>query len=248
VHQATAAEQAAASSLEMAAMARRIAENAGMASTLAEEWLSFSKSGRDRLERATDKFAEIEVTMDRIVKSTASLEVRSAEIDKIATTIEDLSERTHLLALNAALEAAGVKGHGKRFAIVAQAVRRLASSAAESTARIRELTSGVGDALEHSASLADDGALAVARGKEFVEELAVGLGTIFSTGEKAIGHLKEIDVMTTQQANASEQMAQTVDEAKEMARNSSNAAEEIHKSMEKITTLVDELNAHLEGD
>jgi len=67
--------------------------------------------------------------MREAVKRVQSLNERSQEIGKLAATVEDLANRTNMVALNASIQATelGVKGQG--FALVAEEVERLAGRA-----------------------------------------------------------------------------------------------------------------------
>lgn len=73
--------------------------------------------------------------------SVASLEQRADEIGGIISLIEDISEQTNLLALNAAIEAARAGEAGRGFAVVADEVRVLSSKTAQATSDISGLVS-----------------------------------------------------------------------------------------------------------
>jgi methyl-accepting chemotaxis protein len=78
---------------------------------------------------------------------------QSVRIGAIVGSIQDIARQTNLLALNAAIEAARAGNHGRGFAVVADEVRNLSRQAADSSAQIRQIATG----LEKSAQDARQG-------------------------------------------------------------------------------------------
>ncbi|TDG01001.1 methyl-accepting chemotaxis protein [Paenibacillus piri] len=68
-----------------------------------------------------------------------SLSSRSSQISKIVNTISDISHQTHVLAINAAIEAARAGIHGRGFSVIAEEVRQLSSQTGESSKMISSI-------------------------------------------------------------------------------------------------------------
>lgn len=107
----------------------------------------------------------------------AAIEQSSADIRDIVATIGEISSQTHLLAFNAAIEAARAGPHGIGFSVVADEVRKLAEKSALAAQEISKL---VGSSV---ARVAEGGRLSEEVGAAFSRILAAVDSTSQSIGE-----------------------------------------------------------------
>jgi twitching motility protein PilJ len=94
---------------------------------------------------------EIREAISESEKRIKRLGERSQEISGIVDIINNIAERTHVLALNASMHAAAAGEAGRGFAVVADEVQRLAESSRSATSQISSLVKSIqsetGDAI-----------------------------------------------------------------------------------------------------
>jgi methyl-accepting chemotaxis protein len=121
----------------------QIASMAQQCNTAAERAI---KTTQQALETVTGTVGGINNTRDTIretEKRIKRLGERSQEISVAVNLINSIAERTHILALNAAMHAASAGEAGRGFAVVADEVQRLAESARQSTQQIATLVNNI---------------------------------------------------------------------------------------------------------
>lgn len=77
--------------------------------------------------------------MDKVVAAMKRINDASEEIKSILGALDEITDQTALLSLNASIEAARAGEAGKGFAVVASEVRKLAEQSANSSQNIQEL-------------------------------------------------------------------------------------------------------------
>ena len=109
-----------------------------------------AKKATDFTDRAYESVSNTISSMDEIRNSISETEKRikrlserSQEISSIVDIINSIAERTHVLALNASMQAAAAGEAGRGFAVVADEVQRLAESSRNSTSQISVLVRNI---------------------------------------------------------------------------------------------------------
>jgi len=118
---------------ELAAASNRAAEQATTSTVTALGSVNETVRG---MEGIRESIAEAEKRIKRLGE-------RSQEITGIVNLINTIAERTHVLALNASMQAAAAGDAGRGFAVVAEEVQRLAESSRQATQQIAQLVNNI---------------------------------------------------------------------------------------------------------
>jgi twitching motility protein PilJ len=133
-------------SSELAAAAEAMNEIAALAQTCNTTAERAIERTQTALETVTNTVTGINATRDTIretEKRIKRLGERSQEISGAVNLINNIAERTHILALNASMHAASAGEAGRGFAVVADEVQRLAENARQATEQIASLVGNI---------------------------------------------------------------------------------------------------------
>lgn len=211
--------------------AARIAETSSnidqLASTVrrnAERAVEASRNAQDVRKAASEGGAVMAAANAAMERITAS----SSKISNIIGLIDDVAFQTNLLALNASVEAARAGESGKGFAVVAIEVRRLAQSAAEASAQVKQL-------IEQSAG-------EVATGSQLVSKAASAIEAMLHSIQRNNDLMDNIARESSQQAESIADVNLAVREMEEMTQQNAALVEETNAAIEQTESQARELD------
>lgn len=204
--QATAMSEITTTITELLATSRQIAESAQRVARIAGQTAAAAQTGSGTVERASESIGGIRRQVDQVVHHMLELGRKSQHIGSVVDIVSELAEQTNILAINATIEAAGAGEAGKRFAVVADEIRKLADRVAGSAKEIRGLIDDVRGAVNTTVMATETGSKAVDAGHRQFAEVAQALGQIAGLVSTTTEAAREIELSTKQQATAVEQV------------------------------------------
>jgi len=128
---------------EAAVAMNNIATLAAQCNDIAARASSNTSEALQTVNQTVAGMSEIREIISETEKRIKRLGERSQEITGIVEIINNIAERTHVLALNASMQAAVAGEAGRGFAVVADEVQRLAESSRTSTSQIASLVGNI---------------------------------------------------------------------------------------------------------
>ncbi|HYQ82070.1 MAG TPA: methyl-accepting chemotaxis protein, partial [Anaeromyxobacteraceae bacterium] len=243
--QASAIHETTATMEELKGASHQIAENAQMVAGIAEQTLGAGKQGEGSIRAFMDSMEKVKKNAVEVDDAISKLSRRVERIGTVVEVIDEIADRSDLLALNAALEGAKAGEAGRGFSIVAAEMRRLAENVMESTKEIKNLITEIREAT-HAAKEASDGNKRMAAEGEKLGGAAIGsVGGILSGIQETSDAARVIHLATQQQRTATEQVVQSMSEIEEVtrqaqagSRQATGAAAELTKLAERLAELV----------
>ena len=224
---------------------RQVAASADQSAQAAHQVLQAASKGEEAVRNSLASMQQIRSEVQTISKKIKSLGDRSLEISDIVNTIQDIAAQTHLLALNASIEAAGAGEAGLRFSVVADEVRKLAERATQATRDIGTLIKGVQVETQEAVVAMESGTREVETGYEVSLRAEEALQEIGKISQSSSELAAEISRASQQQVRGAEALAGAVEAIAGAAVKTEQGVQQSRTNVEQLSRLAEELTVKL---
>lgn len=226
---------------------RRTAELAGEAARSTTQASAAAAHGTESTRQA---LARLRTAFEHVEASGADalrLTDRTAEIHDIVETIGRLAHQTHLLGVNAAIEAARAGDAGRGFSVVADEIRRLAEVSGRSAERIRVIVSGIDDSSRKVVESMQASTLDIVAGRRDLDDIGGALDTIAQVTRHEAHQVEGLSTLTAALSALADDVTRAGQDVRRLADHNRASAEQVEVASGEQLRRARELEAAARG-
>jgi twitching motility protein PilJ len=240
-HQATEINSASNRINEIAQSINQVSKNSAESAEVAQRSVQIATNGADVVRQTIAGMDSIRDQIQETSKRIKRLGESSQEIGSIVELINDISEQTNILALNAAIQAASAGEAGRGFAVVADEVQRLAERASNATKRIETLVQTIQSDTNEAVSSMEQTTSEVVAGARLAEDAGTALGEIEKVSSDLSNLIQGISNAAQQQSAAATNITATMNTIQSITAQTSQGASQTAASIGNLAQLAADL-------
>ena len=240
-HQATEINSASDRINEIALSINQVSKNSAESAEVAQRSVRIATNGAGVVRQTIAGMDSIRDQIQETSKRIKRLGESSQEIGSIVELINDISEQTNILALNAAIQAASAGEAGRGFAVVADEVQRLAERSSNATKRIESLVQTIQADTNEAVSSMEQTTSEVVAGARLAEDAGTALGEIESVSTNLADLIQGISSAAQQQSAAASNITQTMNTIQSITAQTSQGASQTAESIGNLAQLAADL-------
>jgi methyl-accepting chemotaxis protein len=226
---------------ELTVSMKQVSNNAEASAEAARRALDAAEQGNRAVRDTLDGMQRIRSSVQATARKIKSLGDRSLEISEIINVINDITEQTNLLALNAAIEAARAGEAGRGFAVVADEVRKLAEHSRTATKDIAALIKAIQAETNEAVVVMEEGTKEVEVGAGLADQAGKALEAISSVVRQSAELVQEISLASKQQVRGTEGVANAMQIISGITRQTTQSARQAASTVGNLVKLSEQL-------
>jgi len=213
-----------------------IADLAKTCNQEAENAIRTTNTAMETVIRSSEGMNNIRETIHKAEKRIKRLGERSQEISRAINLINSISERTHILALNASMHAASAGEAGKGFAVVADEVQRLAENARDATSQISTLVSNIQVETVDTVDTMNNVITQVVEGSQLADKAGEQMRHTQNSTEDLVASVRQIATSSADQVIITQKLQNN---ANQILNSNKKTSEQLQKQTVQTKRLVD---------
>lgn len=183
-----------------------------------EEMLASISQNSENAEETGRISKRVNTEISIVSKSVTGTNDAMRNIVERISVIKEIAQKTDLLAVNAAIEAARAGIHGKGFSVVATEVRKLAENSLKATKDIENVSAKSVRQAETSNQLLNAAIPVISKAVNLAQEISAASIEQNSGAGQINNAVQQLSLVTQQNAASSEEMASSAEELASQAR------------------------------
>ncbi len=228
---------------EMANSIQQVSETAAQSASVADQALANARQGNEAVQDTIQGMTRIRDQVQETAKRIKRLGESSQEIGQIIQLIDDIADRTSILALNASIQAAAAGDAGRGFAVVAAEVERLAERSTDATKKIATLVKTIQGETNEAVAAMEKGINEVVEGSKLANQAGKALGEIEGVSRRLAELIQSISTASTRQAKGSEALSKSMAGISEVTQSTAAGTKQAAESVSRLASLADDLRS-----
>jgi len=220
-----------------------IGENVKSANEQGVAACDIAYEGRAVIGKTIYEMDDVQRAMTELTKIIAELGSSAEQIGEIIEVIEDITEQTSLLSLNASIEAARAGEHGRGFSVVANAIGRLSEKSKVSTGDIEKIVERIQLSVSDAIKSAESSAAKLDRGVDMVAQTERAFIKIDEAILDTFERIKQITEATDQQIEFSQNIMHATEKVNDHTMQVSASTQENVSTIEEFVVSIEAMNA-----
>jgi methyl-accepting chemotaxis protein len=244
--QAAAVQQANATMAEISQSGAQISDRAKQVAAAAEAASSASTVGMDSVRTTVSLMESIREQAEAVAENVVTLSDKTQAVGDIVTTVNEISEQSHLLAVNAAIQAAVAGEHGRSFAVVANEMKNLAAQSKQATVQVRSILGDIQKGITTSVMLTEEAVKRVESGRRQASIAERTIRDLTENIEESIRAFQQIVAGSSQQQIGFEQVTQAFRNIGVASQETANSTKQLEKAAANLNALAGQLREAVE--
>lgn len=245
VQQATAVQETAVTLEELSQSATQIAERASEVGGESRATAAESRRGLDAVEESINLSEKARQGVEDVASTIVALNQKAQDLEAIVSSVNELAERSNILSINAAIQAAAAGAEGATFTVLANEMRLLASRSKEATVEVKGSLAEIRGGIHKAVMMAEEAMKRSQSGDKNSRRTETTIRTMVESFKKGDDAFQQIVAATRQQSHAFKQVEEALVSIQETAMQAEKGSRELERDSNELNLLSAELHKTL---